>query len=79
MVLWGAVSKTIFIHRVDHCSVRMILETVPAIQALIVEEKLLVAGEILRAASATEEPVPPGLAALLDERLQHTGNARRMS
>jgi hypothetical protein len=57
----------------------MILETVPAIQALIVEEKLLVAGEILRAASATEEPVPPGLAALLDERLQHTGNARRMS
>lgn len=47
----------------------MILETIPAIQALTVEEKLLLAGEILRDASATAEPVPPEMAALLDERI----------
>lgn len=47
----------------------MILETIPAIQALTVEEKLLLAGEILRDASATAEPVSPEMAALLDERI----------
>jgi putative addiction module component (TIGR02574 family) len=47
----------------------MILETIPAIQALTIEEKLLLAGEIWREASTTAEPVSPELAALLDERI----------
>jgi putative addiction module component (TIGR02574 family) len=47
----------------------MILETIPAIQALTVEEKLLLAGEIWREASAAAEPVSPEMAALLDERI----------
>jgi putative addiction module component (TIGR02574 family) len=46
----------------------MILETIPAIQALTVEEKLLLAGEIWREASAAE-PISPELAAMLDERI----------
>ena len=47
----------------------MILETIPAIQALTVEEKLLLAGEIWREAAAAAEPISPELAALLDDRI----------
>ena len=47
----------------------MILETIPAIQSLSVEEKLLLAGEIWREAAASAEPVSPEMAALLDERI----------
>jgi len=47
----------------------MILETIPAIQALSVEEKLLLAGEIWREASAAAGPISPEMAALLDERI----------
>lgn len=47
----------------------MILETIPAIQALTVDEKLVLAGEIWREASAAAEPISPELAALLDERI----------
>ena len=47
----------------------MILETIPAIQALSVEEKLLLAGEIWREASAAAGPISSETAALLDERI----------
>ncbi|HSI11494.1 MAG TPA: addiction module protein [Chthoniobacter sp.] len=47
----------------------MILETIPAIQALSVEEKLLLAGEIWREASAAAGPISPEMAAVLDERI----------
>ena len=48
----------------------MILETIPAIQLLTVEQKLLLAGELWRDASADSEPVSPEIAALLDERIE---------
>jgi putative addiction module component (TIGR02574 family) len=47
----------------------MILETIPAIQALTVEEKLLLAGEIWREALTAAEPISSEMAALLDERI----------
>jgi putative addiction module component (TIGR02574 family) len=47
----------------------MILETIPAVLALSMEEKLLLAGEIWREASSGAEPVSPEMAALLDERI----------
>ncbi|WP_157447656.1 addiction module protein [Chthoniobacter flavus] len=45
------------------------METIPAIQALSVEEKLLLAGEIWREASAAVGPISSETAALLDERI----------
>lgn len=47
----------------------MILETIPAIQSLSVEEKLLLSGEIWRDASASADFLAPEIAKLLDERI----------
>lgn len=47
----------------------MISETIPAIQSLTIEEKLLLAGELWREAAAAAAPISPAMAARLDERL----------
>lgn len=47
----------------------MILEKIPAIQSLTVEEKLLLAGEIWRETSASAASISSEMAALLNERI----------